>query len=186
MLSALGTAVFAAASARRPVEIAAMVAMWLAVALTFGPDRLPDIMLAGLAAAVGAAIYLVAGSWAAVLSAAVGGGVAGVWTLLLQVQGLPAPAAIAVVGILVVFTAWFARSRAVFAPEAIRDEALLTIVLLGAAVAVLPSVTDGWQSARALNADPGGAVAPGIPIWTASLVLMSFVFGGSCAVWSRR
>ena len=50
---------------------------------------------------------------------------------------------------------WLARTRPVFSPETLREEALLIVCTLGLAVAVLPSVLDGWQAAANLNVQGG-------------------------------
>ena len=80
-------------------------------------------------------------------SAAWGGALGGMLTAMTEVQGLHPMAALAAVSVLAATPAWLARVRPSFAPEVLRDEALLGLCLLGLVVAIVPGVTDGWQAA---------------------------------------
>jgi hypothetical protein len=120
------------------------------------------------------------------LSAACGGALAGMWSALLEVQGLPAPVALTVAGLALVVSAWLARTRPAFAPELLRDEGLLAISVLGLGVAVMPAILDGWQAAGSLSVTPERQGSTGIPVWTLTIILMSASLGAVHSFWSRR
>ena len=82
---------------------------------------------------------------------------------------------------------WLTRSRPAFAPDVLRDEALLAVCLLGLVVAVVPGVIDGWQAAANLTVEPAtpGPTTP-IPVWTLTLVGMAMALGAVHSLWSRR
>jgi hypothetical protein len=83
-------------------------------------------------------------------------------------------------------TVWLAQTRPVFSPETLREEALLIVCTLGLAVAVLPSVLDGWQAARNLNVPVENVAREAIPTWTLSVIATSTLLGAAYALWSRR
>ena len=83
-------------------------------------------------------------------------------------------------------TAWLAKTRPRFAPETLREEALLIVCCLGLVVAVVPSVLDGWQAAANLNVRVENVAQQTIPAWTLSVVGMSTVLGAVYSLWSRR
>lgn len=185
MLCALGAVVFAAAAARHVREQAFMAGGFAAGALLAAPERLPDPAVVGTLAAGAAAVYLFRPR-DAMLAAAVGGALAGMWTALLEVQGLPLTVALVVAGVALVVTTHLARTRATFAPELLRDEGLLAIAVLGVAVATLPTILDGWQAAGNLSVTSDRPAAAAIPIWTLTVILMSASLGGLYSLWSRR
>jgi hypothetical protein len=76
--------------------------------------------------------------------------------------------------------------RPAFAPERLREEALLFVCTLGLVVAVLPSVADGWQAAANLNVRAENVATQAIPAWTLSIVAMSMLLGAAYTLWSRR
>jgi hypothetical protein len=108
-------------------------------------------------------------------------------TAMTEVQGLHPVAAIAAVAVLAATPAWLARMRPSFAPEVIREEALLGLCLLGLVVASVPGVTDGWQAAANLTIQPAtpGPTTP-VPTWTLALVGTATALGGVSSLWSRR
>jgi hypothetical protein len=57
---------------------------------------------------------------------------------------------------------------------------------LGLAVAVLPSVLDGWQAAANLNVRVENVAREAIPSWALSVVATSTLLGAAYALWSRR
>jgi hypothetical protein len=185
MLCALGAVVFAAAAARHVRERALMAGGFAAGALLAAPERLPDPATVGTLAAAAAVVYLFRPRYA-IVSAAFGGALGGMWAALLEVQGLPSPAALIVAGFVLVLTAHLARTRPAFAPELLRDEGLLAIAVLGVAVAMLPTILDGWQAAGNLSVTAERAPASGIPMWTLTIILMSASLGGLYSLWSRR
>jgi hypothetical protein len=82
---------------------------------------------------------------------------------------------------------WLSRVRVTFAPDILRDEALLALCLLGLIVSVVPGVLDGWQAAANLTVEPSevGPATP-VPAWTLALVGTSLALGALCSLWSRR
>lgn len=185
MLCALGAVVFAAAAARNVRERAFMSGGFAVGALLAAPERLPDPAGVGTLAAAAAAVYLFRPRYA-MLAAAFGGALAGMWTALLEVQGLPLLIALVVAGVALVVTTHLARTRAKFAPELLRDEGLLAIAMLGVAVAMLPAILDGWQAAGNLSVTSERPATAGIPMWTLTILLMSASLGGLYSLWSRR
>jgi hypothetical protein len=185
MLCALGAVVFAAAAARRARDLAALSAGFAVAAVLASPEQLPDPRWAGLLAAGAAAVYLFRPRYA-ILSAAVGGGLAGMWTALLEVQGLPSPAATMLAAAVLILSARLTRVRPVFAPDVLRDEGLLAIGVLGLGAAVLPGVLDGWHAATNLTAVSEREVAAAVPVWTLALLLTSTSLGALYSLWSRR
>jgi hypothetical protein len=185
MLCALGAVVFAAAVSGHVRDRASMAGGLLLGIVLASPSRLPDPAIVGSLAAAAAAVALFRPRYA-MLSAACGGALAGMWSALLEVQGLPAPVALTVVGLALVGTAWLARTRPRFAPELLRDEGLLAIAVLGLGVAVMPAILDGWQAAGNLSVTPERQVSTGIPMWTLTIILMSASLGALYSFWSRR
>ena len=123
----------------------------------------------------------------AVVSAMWGGALGGMLTALTEVQGLPAAASVGPVAVLVATVVWLTRVRPAFAPDVLRDEALLAICLLGLVVSMVPGVIDGWQAAGNLTIEPAttGPATP-IPAWTLTLVGTATALGAMSSLWSRR
>lgn len=200
MLCALGTIVIAAAAAARMRDRAAVAVGFAAAALLTSGSTLPDgVWTGGLAAiAVAALLRYEPGEPGTVRTTrttrtirtfafVLGGTLAGSWTALLEVQGLPASVAVAGAGGLVIATMYVSRSRPTFAPEVLVDDGLLGIGVLGLSVAIMPGVLDGWHAATNLSGTAGRAVEPtAIPLWTLALVLMSSSLGALYSLWSRR
>ena len=186
MLCALGAVVYAAAAAPRVRDLAALAIGFVAAAMLAGPRRLPDPTWVGVISSGAAATVLFRPRFA-LASAAWGGALGGMLTAMTEVQGLHPIAAVALCATLLAITVWFARTRAAFAPDVLRDEALLAVCLLGLAVAIVPGVIDGWQAAANLTIE-SAAPAPStpIPVWTLTLVATATALGAVYAVWSRR
>jgi hypothetical protein len=184
-LCALGATVFAAVAARRGRDLCGLS---LGLLLAFGlvlRGWVPDAALVGGMAAFLAVAWLVRPSWS--LALAVGGGaLGGVWAGLFHLQGLPAPVALAAAAGVMTLSAVLARRRPEFAPEILREEALLTMAVLGAGVAALPAVLDGWAAAANLTAVPAAGEHAAVPRWTLLLVGVSLAGGAARSIWSRR
>src|SRR5689334_8857190 len=109
MLCGLGAVVFAAASARdrrRAIGFGGGLIAGLVMARTGPPD---PALVGGLA--VGAVVIFLFRPRYADMAALLGGSVAGLWTAVLQAQGLPFLLAPVVVAALSGASAWLARSR---------------------------------------------------------------------------
>jgi hypothetical protein len=210
MLCALGAVVFASAAASSARTSAALAIGFAVGALLTGGSALPDPVWTGSLAALGAAALLSFEPFGAfdtfdsfgerrtvrtirtartlgTIGFASGGAVAGSLAALLEAQGLPVLAAVLTAGALVIVTMRAASTRPGFAPDVVKDEALLGVVVLGLTVALLPGVLDGWQAATNLSGGQERAVEPvSIPIWTVALLLASSSLGAVYTLWSRR
>jgi len=186
MLCALGAVVHAATAAHRVRDLTALAVGFVLATIAASPQRLPDATWVGvLSAAV--AIAVVFRPRFAVLAAAWGGALGGMLTALTEVQGVPAAASVGPVAVLIATVVWLTRLRPSFAPDSLRDEALLAITLLGLVVSIMPGVIDGWQAAAALTIEPAttGPATP-IPAWTIALVGTATALGALYSMWSRR
>ncbi len=185
MLCALAAVVFGASAARHPRHVAGFVTGFAAGVAYILRVGLPDPVWTGAAAATAVGIALFLPRYA-LIGAALGGFIPGVWTALLTVQGVPLFVAIGLAAALCVAAAWLARTREQFVPAVILDEGLLAIGLLAIATATLPSVLDGWQSASTLTAASARQAAVSIPVWTTGFLVTCASLGGAYSVWSRR
>jgi hypothetical protein len=185
MLCALGAVVYAAAAARRTRDLAAFGAGFLIAAIAASPQRLPDPALVGVLSA-GASVAILFRPRFQAASAAWGGALGGMLTAMTEVQGLHPIAAVAAPALLAATAVWLTRARPSFAPDVLRDEALLAVCLLGLVVAMMPGVIDGWQAAANLTIEPAtpGPTAP-VPTWTLAIVGSAVALGAVYSLWSR-
>ena len=120
-----------------------------------------------------------------VLSAAVAGVLAGLWVHVLESYGLPGWTALPLATAVPVTAAALAHRSSRFAPLGLREDALLTICVLGLVVAVSPALSMGWQSAGTMNLEPGGgvrtAMGPWVPLGLGAVVSL----GGLHTLWRR-
>ena len=179
----LGACVFAALAAKQKHVfllitgfIAAMAWIWL--------ERLPDpVWMEGLA--VGIVILIFRRPTLIWLALVFGGILAGLLGSLLQSEGIGVvPAALGSVALLAV-SAGFGIGRPKFAPAAIRDDALILVASVGLLLAVVPALSQGWQSAVALNVGERGSSAPPVPVWVLVIGGASLGLGGAYSVWRR-
>lgn len=185
LLCALGAVVCAAASARRRRDLAGLAIGFVVAVIAASPVRLPDAATVGTLAVVAAAIALFRPRLA-ILSALIGGALAGMLSALVEAQGLSAFVSPVAAGLLLVVPVWLTRTRPHFAPERIREEGLLGVGLLGLAVTVLPGVLDGWHAAANLAAPTERTLSTMVPAWTMALLLTSTTLGALYSLWSRR
>lgn len=185
MLCALGAATFAAAAApRRRWHVALGLGFVVVLALP-GIEQIPDPAVAGLLASTGAIVYLFRPRYAW-LAVTFGGALAGMLVRVVGLAGAPPLLSAPLIAAGLAAIVWLARTRPIFAPEILREEALLILCTLGLAVAVLPGVMDGWQAAANLNIQVENVAQQAIPAWTISIVATSTLLGAAYAVWSRR
>ena len=190
MLCALGAVVYsaaaAAAPARRARHLTALAIGFVIATIVARPQRLPDPAWVGVLT-TGAAMVTLFRPRFSVVAAGWGGALGGILTALTEVQGMHPAASVGPVVVLIAMVVWLTWLRPSFAPEALRDEALLAVSLLGLVVAVVPGVIDGWQAAANLTIEPvtAGPTAP-IPAWTLALVVTSTALGAVYSLWSRR
>ena len=139
----------------------------------------------GLALATSAGVTLVwprRTAWLAALAAAGG---AGTLALLIRDLGVPLVFAAPLATLPPAAAALLSAARNEFAPQAMRDEALLLVVVGGLGVAMLPGISDGWHSALTLrSADPTPA-ARALPMWAVLTATSSLLLGGAYGAWRR-
>ena len=189
MLCALGSVVFATATASIDAGLGRATS-WIALGAGFGltiwlgSDRTID------ASWIGGIVVLVAawqlgrpGRALAMIGAA--GALAGLWALLLQAIGLPGFLAVPGAAFAPIVSAYLSMRISRFAPDLLREEAMLAVLILALVVGMAPTVSQGWQSALALNmTEKGGASTP-VPLWMLSLVGASMTLGGLYSLWRR-
>jgi hypothetical protein len=187
MLCGLGAAIFATTGAGKRETLGFLALGFVAAAIFIRPEALPDTAWAGCIAAGVAALQIFRPDvrWLALLC---GGALAGFWSALLQIQGLPLGSAMVLAGIVPAVSGFLVQRRHEFAPESLREEAMLAMVALGLAVAILPEVSAGWQSALALNREAAGSSSQNqiIANWVLVLSAASVVLGGLYALLRRR
>jgi hypothetical protein len=184
MLCSLASVAFATVDTRARGCVALALGFVLA-AIGVGAGRLPDPVWVGSVVACLGAVGLARPGWATVL-AACGGALAGIWMSMLQFGGVPLPLAVVVAATPPALAAFFSCRRPGFAPAALREEALLVVLVLGVAVAAAPGVAAGWQSAVTLNLQQKEVASEAVPAWTLLLTLGAATFGGLYTVWMRR
>lgn len=185
MLCALGAVVFATGAASHVRSIAALAIGLVGGLVWWSPGRLPDAALTGLLTVLVAALHLFSPRLR-IVAVVFGGALAGMFAALLEVQGV-SPVVSPLAGIVfVAVPLWLARTRPAFAPEPLRDEAMLTISVVGLSVAILPGVLDGWQAATNLSAATERVATASLPTWTLLLLLMTSSCGAFYSLWSRR
>jgi hypothetical protein len=186
MLCALGAVVHSTAAASRVRDVIALGIGFVTAAVVASPQRLPDPTWVGVLSA-GSAMLVLFQPRLAVVAAMWGGALGGMLTAMTEVQGAPPAASAGPVVVLMATAVWFTRQRPAFAPDVLRDEALLAVSVLGLVVAVVPGVIDGWQAAATLTIEPAlpGPSTP-IPAWTLALVGTAMALGAAHSLWSRR
>ena len=185
MLCALGAVVFATAAASNRLAIAALVAGFVPAVFWWSGGRLPDAAMAGTLTLVAAAVYLFRPRLRIVAST-VGGILGGMLSAMLQVQGVPASLSPLVAATPIAVAVWLTRARPSFAPEQLRDDAMLIVGVLGVSVAMLPGVLDGWQAATNLSAATERVPTAAVPAWTLLLIITTSSAGAAYSLWSRR
>ena len=161
MLCALGAVVHAATAAHRVRDVTALAVGFVLATIVASPQRLPDPEWVG-ALSAGVAIAVLFRPRLAVLAAGWGGALGGMLTALTEVQGVPAAASVGPVVVLIATVVWLTRLRPSFAPDRLRDEALLAITLLGLVV-VRHARRDRWLAGRGHSHDRARDIGPGHP-----------------------
>ena len=182
MVCGLGAASFATTvSGRR--DMVALVAGFVVATLWLRPQA---VWIGGMVAVVAvAAVFRPGVRLLGVSTAVVAGALAGLWFHVLQGYGLPSwtalPLAAAAPGMALMLTHQSPR----FAPQALREDALLTIGLLGLVVAAAPALSQGWRSAVAMNLEPGGVGRPPMGLWMMLGLGAVVSLGGLHTLWRR-
>ena len=126
MLCALGAVVHSATAARRVRDVTALAIGFVIATVVASPQRLPDPTWVGVFSAAAAMVVLFRPRFA-VVAAAWGGALGGMLTAMTEVQGLHPAASVGPIVVLIATTVWLARLRPAFAPDVLRDEALLAV-----------------------------------------------------------
>jgi hypothetical protein len=184
MLCALGTTILATTVATR-WDACAMLAGFAASALFSVTEQLPDAAWTGAVVALVAAVRIFRPG-IRLLAPMCGGALAGVWAAIIQTQGIAPPVGLAVTGTVLVASALCTAKLPGFAPESLREEALLVTVALGIVVAVLPEMSAGWQSALVLNREEQTSSNHVIANWVLVLSAASVALGGLYSLLRRR
>ena len=184
MLCGLGSTILATTAATK-WDAAALAAGYAAsTAFTF-TSTLPDAAWTGVAVAFVAALRIFRPR-VPLLAPACGGVLAGITSALLQAQGLPAPLALSLSAAVLAMSALLTAKLPAFAPEALREEALLVAVGLGLAVATLPEISAGWHSALVLNREEQHSANHVIANWVFVLSAASVALGSLYSLLRRR
>jgi hypothetical protein len=185
----LGTAILAAVAPLSRSALAVLGAAFVTGAWWAQQPFAPSTPLVAIAAAL-MAVWQVARSPERPYAAVMAGILAGLWTAALNQQGLPLVVAIPAAAMLPIGSAYLRARREVFAPPALRDEALLVLAVVGTAAAALPGVAEGWHAAVNLSVQGGQPPAPSadtaMPGWTLAVASVALVSGGLFSLWSRR
>ena len=180
MLCALGSATFATAAVRSSSLVVALTSFTVA-AIWFSP--LPTVT--ELCVVLAAAMLLVWPKWWFPASA-LAGGLAGLWVSVLQAQGIPAVGAFGIALSIPAVSVWMTRTRKTFAPKVMQEEALLAMGGFGLILAMGPDVLAGWQTANAMNLDPGSGREGFMEDWLVLLTVGAGLGGGLHALRRRR
>lgn len=185
ILFGLAAAVFATlcAHARRAVALALVLALALALDRRYG---LFAVEPSAFSAAAAAALALMRPRWLHVLAPAAAGVSSAAWVSVMQLQGLPWPAAALAASAVALAAVGLAARRPGFATADVRDEALLLVALFALLLAVGPGVVDGWRSAVTLTAEPLAAGGPSVGPWLGATVVAAVLLGGAYSLWKRR
>jgi hypothetical protein len=184
LIAALGAAVFAAVPAGR-AGLGWIAGGFTAGAVLVRAGRLPEPgeLATGVALL---AMFQILRPGRTALAAAAAGLLAGVWSRVLVLQGLPEAAALPLAACLPGLVQWVAARRPAFATRAARDEALAAVFVGAILAALLPGMLDGWRSAQALNIEEPALDVLAVPAWAAAVGLGALASGGAWAAWSRR
>ena len=152
---------------------------------TIRADRVPDPVWVGSIVALVAGLLLFRPRTGAIASGC-GGALAALWGVLLHVQGAPIAIAVALAAAVPSLSAILAIWHRAFAPERLREEALLFVLVLGLAVAMAPAAAAGWQAAMALNLEQKNVASQAIPVWALATTVAATLLGGVYALWMHR
>lgn len=182
MVCSLG-AVILAAGVRDRRGAVALAAGFVAGAVWLRPEPL----LAGGLAVAAAALSLTRPRRVPVsfLDAVVAGLLGGLWGHVLAQFGLPVWSAWLLAAIVVAAAALLSQRRPRFAPEAMREDALLAYAFLGALVAAWPAVTTGWRAASAMNLESEETIRTVVQLPVAIGLASLASLGGLHALWRR-
>jgi hypothetical protein len=184
MLCALGATILAATVATRwdlsAMAVGFAASMWFAVT-----GQIPDAALTGVAVALVAALKIFRPK-IPFLAPMCAGALAGVWAAIIQTQGAPVSVALTITGMVAAVSALCTAKLPAFAPENLREEALLVTVALGLATAMLPEMSAGWQSALVLNREQQASSNYIIANWVLMLSAASVALGGLYSLLRRR
>ncbi len=182
MVCGLGAATLATTVTGRR-DIVALIGGFVVATIWLRPQ---PVWLGGMVAVVALLAVLRPGvRWVGFPSAVVAGALAGLWVHVLEGYGLPAWTALPLAAAVPGMALMLAHRSPQFAPLALREDALLTIGLLGLVVAAVPALSLGWRSAVAMNLEPGGGGRPAMGLWITLGLGAVVSLGGLHTLWRR-
>lgn len=148
--------------------------------------RAEAVWIGGMVALVAlVAVLRPGGRLVGLVSAVVAGALAGLWVHVLEGYGLPVWTALSLAAAVPGAALMLAHRSPRFAPQVLREDALLTIGLLGLVVAAVPALSLGWRSAVAMNLEPGGVGRPAMGLWITLGLGAVVSLGGLHTLWRR-
>ena len=183
--SVIGGVALAAAAAGKRRSFGVVLAGFLAAAYLFRDGRVPEPGFVGVIAVVAAGVQLLRPAYTDA-SAACAGILAAASGAVLESYGVASPIALLAAVLPGMLALWWSHRNPKFAPVAMREEALLMVMLLGLGTAVVPAVVDGWRSASALSSAPAEAAGRAMPAWVLVLSGTAAMVGGVWSLWRHR
>jgi len=182
IVSALAAAALVSARNLSPAALGSLAVLFLIVA---SGVRVPPAAeaLAGFVAL--AAAFALARPRYALAAAACGAVLGGLWVSVLRSEGLPAWVAVLAAFVPLAAAARCARQPS-FAPQGLREEALVIVAVLAVAVAVGAEALEGWSAATALRAAPIEDLETAGAPWTGLVAVTSMALGAVFAFWRRN
>ncbi len=186
MLCGLGAATLATTAVGNRNAIGGLGLGFVVSVWALGPDRILDPALVGFVVAAIAIAYL-SRPGLEVLTSVCAGALAGLWFAVLQIQNVPVAGALALAVAVPAVSVYMSSRQSDFAPLALGEEALLSVIALALIVAIGPDVISGWESAGVMNMDYETGMESEMSGWVLVLTGGSVVFGSVYSlVWRRR
>ena len=182
MVCSLGAVIFAAGVRDRWGAVA-LAAGFVAGAVWLRPE---PVLAGGLAvAAAGLSLARPRRVPVFLIDAVVAGLLGGLWGHVLAQFGLAPWSAWALAAIVAGAAAFMSQRLPRFAPQAMREDALLAYAFLGALVAAWPAVATGWSAASAMNLESEETIRAAVQLPVAIGLASLASLGGLHALWRR-
>lgn len=153
--------------------------------IIFSPEQLPNPITIGILIAFSGFLQLTKPRFF-ILVAGCGGMLAGLWFAVMQLQTLAFMPALLIAVTAPCLTIWFAVRRKRFIPLTISEESLSITIVLGLALAFIPDLVSGWQSAIVLNRDAMNAESHPLSLWIIIVIAGSLILGSLYAARKSR
>lgn len=191
MLCAFGSVSLAASTSTWVSRLCLAIGFVLSAVLV-RPERMPDTVTIAIAAACAAWLGIARPRNGFVwFFSAIGGFLSGVFSVLVETMGAGRWSAIGMGAGLLLVPAYLAAVAREFAPERVREEALILVLVLALTVAAAPSILAGWTSALSLNMgaavmNKAAAAERSFPVWVMLTGATSIALGGLYSLWRRN